>query len=159
MTKKGHYLKMRYSSDLLFAGNEHHTCVWRALGGQRWTTVTSILVVTWITSGASNIRLTCSKGHDSRVDDDVPRADPDVIAFRTRSNWGNRGASPSPTRSFVRRSKRASRTWHKSTSSQVPSTKDQFILILILPLFLLEIGSRVSPPLYSENIYKTMITE
>ena len=41
---------MRYSSDLLFAGNEHHTCVWRAVGGQRWTTVTSILVVVWITS-------------------------------------------------------------------------------------------------------------
>ena len=50
MTKKGHYLKMRYSSDLLFAGNEHHTCVWIAAGGQRWTTVTSILVVVRITS-------------------------------------------------------------------------------------------------------------
>ena len=45
MAKKGHYLKMRYSSDLLFAGNEYHRCLWRAVGGQRWTTLTSILVV------------------------------------------------------------------------------------------------------------------
>ena len=38
---------MRHSSDLLFAGNEYHRCLWRAVGGQRWTTLTSILVVIW----------------------------------------------------------------------------------------------------------------
>ena len=47
MTKNGHYLKMRPSSDLLFAGNEHPRGLWRAVGGQRWTTLTSILVVVW----------------------------------------------------------------------------------------------------------------
>ena len=50
---------MRYSSDLLFAGNEHHTCVWGAAGGQRWTTVTSILVVVWITSANYISKLNC----------------------------------------------------------------------------------------------------
>ena len=45
MAKKGHYLKMRPSSDLLFAGNQHYRCLWRAVGGQRWTTLTSVLVV------------------------------------------------------------------------------------------------------------------
>ena len=53
---------MRPSSDLLFAGNEHPRGLWRAVGGQRWTTLTSILVVirdpsdsdTYITDDFSN---------------------------------------------------------------------------------------------------------
>ena len=50
MTKNGLYLKMRSSSDLLFAGNEHPRGLWRAVGGQRWTTLTSILVVVRVPS-------------------------------------------------------------------------------------------------------------
>ena len=38
-------LKYWRRSDLFFAGNQHHRCLWRAVGGQRWTTLTSILVV------------------------------------------------------------------------------------------------------------------
>ena len=47
MTKKGHYLKMRPSSDLLFARNEYSRGLWRAVGGQRWAALTSIHVVVW----------------------------------------------------------------------------------------------------------------
>ena len=36
---------MRPSSNLIFAGNQHHRCLWRGVGGQRWTTLTSVLVV------------------------------------------------------------------------------------------------------------------
>ena len=50
MTKKGHYLKMRPSSDLLFAGNEYPRGLWRAVGGQRWAALTSILVVVRVPS-------------------------------------------------------------------------------------------------------------
>ena len=54
MTKKGHYLKMRPSSDLLFARNEYPRGLRRAGGGQRWAALTSILVVVRVPSEGGN---------------------------------------------------------------------------------------------------------